>query len=70
MTTILIEPRNATDHQLFVSLAKRLKAKFSEQEDDEVPTKAQILQQLGEDFRALQNGTLKTRPLKEVLDEL
>jgi hypothetical protein len=69
MTSITIEPRNAADHQLFVSLAKRLKAKFIEQPEAE-PTKEQILQQLGEDYKALQNGTLKTRSLKDVLNEL
>lgn len=39
------------------------------QEEDE-PTKEQILTQLKEDYIALQKGTLKTRLLKDVLNEL
>ncbi len=39
------------------------------QNDDE-PSKEQILQNLKEDYIALQNGTLKTRSLKDVLNEL
>ncbi len=71
MTAITIQPKNEADYQLFVSLAKRLKAKVSTPIiDDEAPTKAQILQQLCEDFRALQNGTLVTRPASELLLEL
>ena len=40
------------------------------QEDDDELTKEEILDRLKEDYIALQKGTLKTRPLKEVLNEL
>ncbi|NIJ53448.1 hypothetical protein [Dyadobacter arcticus] len=39
------------------------------QRSDE-PTKAQILKDLKQDYIALQKGELKTRPLKDILDEL
>ena len=39
-------------------------------QEDAAPTKEQLLNQLKEDYIALQKGTLKTRPLKDVLDEL
>ena len=39
-------------------------------QEDAAPTKEQFLNQLKEDYIALQKGTLKTRPLKDVLDEL
>ncbi len=39
-------------------------------QDDDEPSKEQILQNLKEDYIALQKGTLKTRPLKDVLNEL
>ena len=39
------------------------------QGDDE-PSKEQILQNLKDDYVALQKGTLKTRSLKDVLNEL
>lgn len=39
------------------------------QEEDE-PTKEQILQNLKEDYIALQKGTLVTRPASEFLQEL
>jgi len=40
-------------------------------EDEEpAPSKEQLLGQLKEDIIALKNGTLKTRPLKDLLDEL
>jgi len=40
-------------------------------EDEEpVPSKEQLLDWLKEDVIALKNGTLKTRPLKDLLDEL
>ncbi|MCU0339612.1 MAG: hypothetical protein MUE30_06995, partial [Spirosomaceae bacterium] len=71
MTLITIEPKNKADYELFISLAKRLKAKYTEQPfAEKEPTKEEILRQLGEDYRALQNGTLQTRPLKDLLDEL
>lgn len=38
--------------------------------DDEEPTKAQILENLKQDYIALKAGTLKTWPLKDVLNEL
>ncbi|MHA4738345.1 hypothetical protein [Dyadobacter sp. MSC1_007] len=34
------------------------------------PSKEKILADLGNDLIALNNGTLKTRPLKDILDEL
>ncbi|MCY7350184.1 MAG: hypothetical protein LH606_05900 [Cytophagaceae bacterium] len=37
---------------------------------DEEPTKEQILADLKQSLIELRNGTLKTRPLKELLDEL
>ncbi len=39
-------------------------------QEDEEPTKEQILTQLKEDYVALQKGTLKTRPAAEFLAEL
>lgn len=41
-----------------------------EQLDEDEPTKAQILENLREDYIALKEGTLKTYPLKDVLNEL
>jgi hypothetical protein len=71
MTTLIIEPKNEADYQLFVSLAKRLKVKFREQaQTDDEPTKVEILQHLKEDYVALQKGTLKTRPASDFLAEL
>ncbi|HEV7379064.1 MAG TPA: hypothetical protein VGN64_04675 [Dyadobacter sp.] len=40
------------------------------QEEEGDPFKQEILSRLKEDYIALQNGTLKTRSLKDVLDEL
>ena len=41
------------------------------QEDAEQETsKKEILENLASDYSALRNGTLKTRPLKDVLNEL
>jgi hypothetical protein len=40
-----------------------------EQLEDE-PTKAEILENLKQDYIALKAGTLKTRPFKDVLNEL
>lgn len=58
-----------------VGLVKQLpKAKqeklFTLVRDEEETSKEEILQNLKEDFIALQNGTLVTRPLKDVLNEL
>ncbi len=39
-------------------------------QDDDEPSKEQILQNLKEDYIALQKGTLKTRPASEFLQEL
>jgi hypothetical protein len=41
-----------------------------EQLDEDEPTKAQILENLKQDYIALKAGTLKTWPLKDVLNEL
>lgn len=38
--------------------------------DEDEPTKAQILENLKQDYIALKAGTLKTWPLKDVLNEL
>ncbi|SDE24480.1 hypothetical protein SAMN04487996_104149 [Dyadobacter soli] len=38
--------------------------------EDEEPTKEQILADLKEDLVALKNGTLETRPVKDILNEL
>ena len=73
MNTLIIEPSKEVDYQLFVNLAKRLKVKFREDvktEEEEAPSKAQILRELKEDYVALKNGTLKTRPVAEFLAEL
>ena len=47
----------------------QLAAMIREETDDE-PTKEEILARLKEDYVALQNGTLKTRPANEFLVEL
>jgi hypothetical protein len=39
-------------------------------EDEVEPTSEEILENLKKDFIALKNGTLKTRPLQELLDEV
>lgn len=58
-----------------IALVKQLPKKEQQKlvevlaEDDE-PTKEQILEQIKSDYTALKNGTLKTRPLKDVLNEL
>ncbi|WP_026628420.1 hypothetical protein [Dyadobacter alkalitolerans] len=38
--------------------------------DEDEPTKAEILENLKQDYIALKAGTLKTWPLKDVLNEL
>jgi len=38
--------------------------------DEDEPTKAQILENLKQDYIALKNGTLKTRPIEDILNEL
>ncbi|MEO6283569.1 MAG: hypothetical protein ABIN80_02330 [Dyadobacter sp.] len=38
--------------------------------DEDEPTKAQILENLKQDYISLKAGTLKTWPLKDVLNEL
>ena len=58
-----------------VGLVKQLpKAKqeklFTLVRDEEEPSKEQILQNLKDDYIALQNGTLVTRPASEFLQEL
>jgi len=45
-------------------------AKLIQADEDIEPSTAQILSNLKADYNALQNGTLKTRPLKDLLDEL
>ena len=41
-----------------------------EQLDEDEPTKAQILENLKQDYIALKAGTLKTRPIEDILNEL
>jgi hypothetical protein len=38
--------------------------------DEDEPTKAQILENLKQDYIALKAGTLKTRPIEDILNEL
>lgn len=71
MNTLIIKPQNKSDYELFVNLAKRLKIKYEEQViDDDAPTKEEILNQIKEDYIALKKGTLKTRPLTDILNEI
>ncbi len=62
-------------------LANQIRAHFSQQQRAELAeliqkeeegerAKEQIINDLKEDYIALQKGTLKTRPLKDILDEL
>jgi hypothetical protein len=41
-----------------------------EQLDEDEPTKAEILENLKQDYIALKAGTLKTRPIEDILNEL
>lgn len=50
-----------------VQLVSELKKEIVE---DEEPTKEQILANLKEDLIAFKNGTLKTRPIEDILNEL
>lgn len=71
MNPLIIKPQNESDYELFVSLTKRLKVKYEEQVIDEnAPTKEEILRQIQEDYIALKKGTLKTRPLTDIMAEL
>ncbi len=71
MNTLIIKPQNKSDYELFVNLAKRLKVEYEEEViDDDAPTKEEILRQIKEDYIALKKGTLKTRPLTDILDEI
>lgn len=60
LVQLIREQLPATDREQLASLIQ----------DDQAPTKEQLLNQLKEDYIALQRGTLETRPLKHVLDEL
>ena len=58
-----------------IALAKQLPKKEQRKlvailEEDDEPTKEQILEQIKSDYIALKSGTLKTRPLSEFLAEL
>ena len=53
----------------FKERTKLVKLLETENEDKE-PTTEEILKNLKEDYIALQKGMLKTRPLKDVLNEL
>lgn len=61
--------------QLAQLIREQFPAKEREQlasliQEDPAPTKEQLLNQLKEDYIALQKGTLKTRPAAEFLAEL
>ena len=49
---------------------ERLKLASLLQAEETEPTNEQIISDFIADYRALKNGTLKTRPIREVLDEL
>ena len=62
-------------------LASQIRARFNkkqreklailiQKEEENEPDTEQILSDLKEDYIALQKGTLKTRPLKDILNEL
>ncbi len=71
MNTLIIKPQNKSDYELFVNLAKRLKVKYEEQViDDDPPSKEEISRQIKEDYIALKKGTLKTRPLMDILNKI
>ncbi|MCE7044358.1 hypothetical protein [Dyadobacter sp. CY312] len=61
LAQILKEQLPARDRQILADLL---------QEDEEAPSKEEILSRLKDDYIALQNGTLKTRPASEFLEEL
>lgn len=61
LAQILREQLPAKDRQVLAELLI---------EDNETLSKEQILSQLKDDYVALQEGTLKTRSLKDVLNEL
>ncbi len=58
-------------HQLSRTEQLRLASLLqTDEEIDKEPTKQEILDSLRADFIALKKGTLKTRPLRDVLDEI
>lgn len=65
LAQLIREQFPATERDRLASLIQAVPS-----DDDTPPTKEQLLNQLKEDYIALQKGTLKTRPLKDVLDEL
>jgi len=74
--TLQLETTVSINH-LAQMIRKQLPAKdrlalagMLQQDDDDEPTKEQILSQLKDDLIALKNGNLKTRPASEFLAEL
>lgn len=65
LAQLIREQFPATERDRLASLIQALPP-----DDDTPPTKEQLLNQLKEDYIALQKGTLKTRPAAEFLAEL
>ncbi|MEZ0611079.1 hypothetical protein ACAW74_21375 [Fibrella sp. WM1] len=65
LAQLIREQFPATERDRLASLIQAVPS-----EDDAPPTKDQLLNQLKEDYIALQKGTLKTRPAVEFLAEL
>jgi hypothetical protein len=61
LAQLIREQLPATDREQLAALIRS---------EDAPPTKEQLLNQLKEDYIALQKGTLKTRPAAEFLAEL
>lgn len=60
-------------HQIRARFSKKQREKLAiliQKEEEIEPSTEQILSDLKEDYIALQKGTLKTRPLKDILNEL
>ena len=75
MKTTLHLETTVSIHHLAQMIRKQLPAKdrlalANMLQEDDAPTKEQILDQLKEDYIALQKGTLKTRPASDFLAEL
>jgi len=66
LSQLALQLRNQLSYKDRTKLVKLLQS----EEDEKEPTTEEILHNLMEDYTALKNGTLKTRPLKDVLNEL
>ena len=66
LSQLALQLRNQLSYKDRTKLVKLLQS----EEDEKEPTTEEILHNLREDYTALKNGTLKTRPLKDVLNEL